>query len=143
MDLERIAGAMSQILLGVVWFIVVALTARVYLRLMTRAKSTMKADLTADDARIKHSFSAFALAFMPSLAAWLPAFGLLPSTDQLFVPAILAWLVLLVFGTLQFHLNLMPAKAALMAVMSMETGDSIGTAAPSESSSTAQQLRNV
>jgi len=143
MDLERIAGAMSQAFLGAVWFIVMALTARVYLRIAARAKSTTNAGLTADEARIKRSFAAYALAFMPALAAWLPAFGWLPSTDQMFVPAVLAWLVLLVFGTLQFHLNLIPAKAALMAVVSMEGGGLIGAVAPSEVTSVTQRRRNV
>jgi hypothetical protein len=143
MDIERIAGVLSQAVLGVVWFVVVATTARVYLRIATRAKSTTNAGLTADEARIKRSFAAFALAFMPALAAWLPAFGRLPSTDQLFIPAVLAWLVLLVFGTLQFYLNLIPAKAALMAVVSMESVDSIGAAAPSKLASVAQRRRNV
>ncbi len=143
MDIERIAGAVSQTVLGAVWLVVVALTARVYLRIATRAESTTNAGLTADEARIKRSFAAFALALMPALAAWLPAFGLLPSTDQLFIPAVLAWLVLLVFGTLQFHLNLIPAKAALMAVVSMESGDSIGAAASSKLASVAQRRRNV
>ena len=143
MDLERIAGAMSQAFLGAVWFIVMALTARVYLRIAARAKSTTNAGLTEDEARIKRSFVAYALAFMPALAAWLPAFGWLPSTDQMFVPAVLAWLVLLVFGTLQFHLNLIPAKAALMAVVSMEGGGLIGAVAPSEVTSVTQRRRNV
>jgi hypothetical protein len=143
MDFERIAGVMSQAVLGAVWFIVVALTARVYLRIATPEKSMTNPSLNADEKRVKTSFAAFALAFMPALAAWLPAFGCLPSTDQLFIPAILTWLVLLVFGTLQFHLNLIPARAALMAVVSMEGGDLIGATAHSQATSAAQRRRNV
>lgn len=92
----------------------------------------------SSESTIKRSYAAFTFAFMPALASWLPALGRLPSTGELFVPAILTWLVLLVFGTMQFYLNLIPAKAAIMG-----GGVPVGAAVRSESASVAQQRRNV
>jgi len=142
MDLERIAGALSQALLGAAWLTVVTLTARVFLE-VSKADEHSGSVLTRDESEIRRSYATFTFAFMPALAAWLPVFGWMPSSDQLFFPVILTWLVLLVFGALQFHLNLLPAKAALVAVVSMEGGGVIRQVAPSEMAPSAQPRRNV
>jgi hypothetical protein len=143
MNLGQMVGVASQIFLMAFWFMAVVLAARFHLRLMAQGAQASRPDPVVETSRIRRSFTVFCLAFMPALAVWLPIFGRISPADQLFVPAILAWLILLVFGTLQFCLNLAPSNTALMAVMGMEGGESMRKTTAARTASPEEPRRNV
>ena len=143
MDFERLVWILTQVMLVAAWVMVISFTGRGYLRLASRTKSEKESGVTTEEARIRRSFLGFAGIFMPSLAALLPVFALLPATDQLFIPSVFTWLVLLVFGTLQYSLNLIPMKAALAIIAGLEDADPRPVAVPFQSASSEHQRRNV
>ncbi len=143
MDLERVVGVISQVALLMVWCIVLVLVSRIYLKLRGTAANRSQGEMTGEGIRIKRSFLTFVFGFMPALVVWLPAFGIVPPADPIFMPAVLAWLVLLIFGGLQFYLNLVPTKVALMAGMGIGGAETASMSATAESVSVKEPRRNV
>ena len=112
MNLEQVAGAASQVSLAGIWTVAFILTMRSYLRFKLENMTRRDSAVLARAVRIERAFFAFSFIFLPSLMVWLPVIGLMSPEDQFFLPLVLTWLVILVFGSIHFHLGLRPARAA-------------------------------
>jgi len=143
MEIERTAGTIMQVGLLVVWFFILVLISKVHLNLGRAAMNRPNREMAAVGDRVKRSFRFFAFGFMPVLALILPAFVLIPPADPVFVPAALAWFVLLIFGALQFYLNLVPARMVLTGGGGLASPDTARKVAAAESSSVREHRRNV
>jgi len=143
MSLEQVAGQVSQILMAIAWTIVFVLTMRAYLQFRLEKMTRGKNETLPHAVEIERSFFTFAFIFLPALMVWLPLIGVMPPDGPFYLPAVLAWLVILVFGSIQFHLGLTPTRAAWVSAISSAATGSFNDTLFKETTSGKEPGRNV
>ena len=143
MSIELVAGIVSQSLLALAWTADFVITMRAYLQFRLEKMRRSEDTMVSQAVRIERAYFTFAFIFLPALMVWLPMIGMMSPEDRFYLPAVLAWLVILVFGSVQFHVGLSPTRAAWMSALGSVDPDPLATAIMKERASGKEPGRNV
>jgi len=143
MDTAQLAEVVPEVVLTGAWTVVFLLTVRSYWWFRHNASTKRETELVIATKEMERAYFLFTLAFLPTLILWLPLIGLLPPKDTFYMPVVLAWLVLLLFGSLQFYLGLTPETAILKALASSGPTETRGEPATSSGAFRDESSRNV
>ena len=111
MTVEESTIIALQVLLAAVWTSVAVFMIKTYIQMKKRGILRARPESPFKINSIRKSFLAFMLAFMPALFVWLPILSIIELADNLYVPLVLTWLVLLLAGSLHYYLSLIPRKS--------------------------------